>query len=210
MARAIGSTLVLLGQHADDQVETLMLALSRGAGLPGLAGMGERFERYGVVFGRPLLPLPTESLRAHVHQAGHGFVDDPTNADVRFTRNRIRQTLLPAWTRCFPGFRATLARSMRHAAQAQILLNELAQIDLQRTGRPPAIAALQLLSRERQGNALRCWLREHAEAAPSEVQLETLLDQIDACRTRGHQIHLKVGGGFMVRDGACLRYTPSV
>lgn len=210
MASAEGAGCVLLGQHADDQVETLMLALSRGAGLPGLAGMPETFERHGVAFGRPLLNLPAPELREHLLAIGQPWVQDPSNADPHYTRNRIRQTLLPAWSAAFPLFRPALARSMRHAAQAQRLLADLADIDLATTGTPPAIAPLQSLSRERQANALRHWLRSQEGVAPSEAQLGELLDQVAACRTRGHAIRLKVADGFVLREGPQLRYTRPV
>lgn len=206
LARAAGVKTVLLAQHADDQAETVLLALSRGAGLPGLAAMPERFERHGVVFGRPLLELPSADLRAWLQAGGHAFVDDPSNADIRFTRNRIRAQLVPAWDTCFPGFRPMLARSARHAAQAQGLLEELARIDLAATGMPPAIAGLQALTPERQGNALRHWLRVQHGVAPSELQLSELLAQVADCRTRGHRIDIKVADGAVRREGELLRF----
>jgi tRNA(Ile)-lysidine synthase len=206
MAEAAGAACLLLGQHADDQAETLLLALSRGAGLPGLAAMPQRFERHGVIFGRPLLDLPAQALRDWLTQQGHGFVDDPSNADPRYTRNRIRAQLLPAWEQCFPGFRPMLARSARHAAQAQTLLDELARIDLAQIGMPPEIHRLRSFSRERQANALRHWLRSAAGVSPSAVQLEELLDQVEDCRTRGHRIRLKVANGFVIRELEHLAY----
>jgi tRNA(Ile)-lysidine synthase len=206
LSRSEGAAVVLLGQHADDQAETLFLALSRGAGLPGLAAMPDRFERHGARFGRPLLPLPGSVLRAYVSGQGADFVSDPTNADERFTRNRIRAVLMPAWERCFPGFRTMVSRSAGHAAQAQRLLDELAQIDLATTGSPPAIRALQALSRDRQANAVRFWLRRNASVAPSAAQMEALLDQVAHCRTRGHSIRLKVAEAFVYRDGEHLAY----
>lgn len=207
LANAAGANTVLLAQHADDQAETVLLALSRGAGLPGLAAMPDRFERHGTVFGRPLLDLPAADLRAWLQANGHVFVDDPTNTDKRFTRNRIRAHLLPAWEQGFPGFRPMLARSARHAAQAQELLDELARIDLATTGQPPSIAALQALSPERQANALRHWLRVNWGVVPSEAQMAELLDQLAACRTRGHRIELKVADGTLRRDGAQLSFS---
>lgn len=201
---------VLLGQHADDQAETVLLALSRGAGLPGLAGMSERFERHGAVFGRPLLGLSAAALRQWLVDDGQAFVDDPSNSDERFTRNRIRAGLMPAWQACFPGFRQALARSARHAAQAQVLLDELAVTDLAAVGTPPVLGVLQSLSRARQGNALRRWLKIESGRAPSEAQLGELLDQIDACRTRGHAIRIKVGAGWVWRDAAVLRFDPPI
>jgi len=210
MAADADADSVLLGQHADDQAETLLLALSRGAGLPGLASMPELFERAGMSFGRPLLGVPASELRAWLLAQGHAFVDDPSNTDTRFTRNRIRAVLMPAWEACFPGFRPMLARTARHAAQAQRLLDELAAMDLGQTGSPPQIAQLQSLSRDRQANALRHWLRASAGVAAAAAQLHELLDQIAACTTRGHRIHIKVGPGHVERDGERLRYTPTL
>ena len=201
---------VLLGHHADDQAETLLLALSRGAGLPGLAAMGEDFERHGVRFGRPLLAVPASALRGWLETMHQAFVDDPSNLDVRFTRNRIRSQLMPAWAQTLPGFLPMLARSSRHAAQAQTLLDELADIDLVLTGEPPAIVALQTLSGARQANALRRWLRRTANVAPSDAQLTELLAQIANCRTRGHGIRIRLADGLLTRRGERLLYTPPI
>ncbi|MEY2677383.1 MAG: tRNA(Ile)-lysidine synthase [Pseudomonadota bacterium] len=193
-----------LAQHADDQVETLLLALSRGAGLPGLACMPAVAERDGVSYHRPWLDVPGAVLREALNAAGQAWVEDPTNADTRYTRNRIRAELLPVIGQAFPSFRQTFARSASHAAQAQTLLHEVAEQDLQIVGHPPAIQALQQLSEARQSNVLRHWLAlEHSQA--SAAQLQALLMQVKACTTRGHHIDIKVGRGFVRRDGAVLR-----
>jgi tRNA(Ile)-lysidine synthase len=193
-----------LAQHADDQVETLLLALSRGAGLPGLACMPAVVERHGVTYHRPWLDVPGAALREALGTAGQAWVEDPTNADTRYTRNRIRAELLPVIEQAFPSFRQTFARSASHAAQAQTLLQEVAEQDLKIVGNPPAIKALQYLSEARQSNVLRLWLAlEHSQA--SAAQLQALLVQVKACTTRGHHIDIKVGRGFVRRDGAVLR-----
>lgn len=202
---------VALAQHADDQVETIVLALSRGAGLPGLAAMPARWERGGLRFHRPLLQVPGAELRAWLGGQGADWIEDPSNADAGYVRNGIRAELLPVLQRLFPSFRSTFARSAAHAAEAQALLCELAAQDLQATGVPPAIAALQALPRARQANALRHWLAQAHGTSPSAAQLAELLDQIDACRTRGHRLHLKVGAGFVRRRGALLDwYNPAL
>ncbi len=208
MAREQGCDEVWLAQHADDQVETLLLALSRGAGLPGLSAMPERLNRHGMAFGRPILAVDGEELRTWLQHSGEPFVDDPTNADTRFTRNRIRQHLLPAWRAHFSAYQQTLARSARHAAHAQRLLDEVAAEDLLSVGEPPRIAQLRLLSVERQANLLRHWLRQGWQAAPSEAQMAALLKQLAACTTRGHHIHLKLANGHVLRDGPVLRFEP--
>jgi tRNA(Ile)-lysidine synthase len=194
---------VALAQHADDQVETLLLALSRGGGLPGLSAMPVLMERHGLTFHRPWLAVPGAELRAWLTACKVSWVEDPTNEDVRYTRNRIRRDLLPVLQACFPSFRHTFARSARHAAQAQQLQDELAALDAQRCGLPPRLSDLQQLSPARMTNLLRHWLSslQEPEARASTAQLEELVSQVQACTTRGHRIDLRVGGGFVRRGG---------
>ena len=191
---------VALAQHADDQVETLLIALSRGAGLPGLSSMPSHWQRLGLNWHRPCLTVPGAALREWLHSQGQNWVEDPSNADQKFTRNRIRARVLPVLAEALPAFRETFARSAAHAAEAQEVLNEVAAHDLAQVGVPPRIQALQQLSRARQGLVLRHWLRHHHATTPSTAQLHELLDQLAACSTRGHRLHLKVGLGFMTRD----------
>jgi tRNA(Ile)-lysidine synthase len=206
-AASLGLKAVLLAQHADDQVETMLLALSRGAGLPGLAAMPVSFQRGGMRFERPLLRVGAPDIRRWLAAQKIAFIEDPTNADVAFTRNRIRHQVLPALEQAFPQFRETFARSARHAAQAQELLAAIATEDLAAAGNPPGIRGLQQLSRARQANLLRHWLRTAHEAAASAAQLEELLDQVAACVTRGHGLRIKVADGFVTRAGEHLRFS---
>lgn len=213
---------VLLAQHADDQVETLLLALSRGAGVDGLAGMAALYERYGLQWARPfLMPesfmgaqqirqwLATQGLQAREPGSanlGQGWVEDPTNTSMAYTRNRIRAKLLPALAEVFPQYRETFARSAQNMAQAGALLAQRA-IDLEAIiGLPPQIKALQLVSREAQANYLRHWLKTQHGAIGSSAQMHELLDQIEACTTRGHRIRIKLASGYVMREAAVLRY----
>jgi len=195
---------VLLAQQADDQVETLLLALSRGAGLPGLASMPERFERHGVHFVRPWLHASGEAIRSTLERLGQAWAEDPTNQDLRYTRNRIRAEILPALARAFPAWRQTFPRSAAHAAEAQGVLQEVAIADLAQVGDPPRICDLQSLTDGRLTNVLRHWLRQQGLPA-STAQMTALLRQVRACTTRGHGIDLKVGEGFVRREGETLR-----
>lgn len=195
---------IAIAQHADDQVETLLLALTRGAGLPGLSAMPARWTRGGITYYRPLLGVAAKEIRAWLRERGATFVEDPSNANEQFTRNRIRARLLPVLEAAFPQFRDTFARSATHAAQAQEVLQEVAAQDLAVLGIPPAIGALQTLSRPRQANVLRHWLAACHNATASSAQLHELLDQIATCTTRGHQIRIKVGTGFVQRQGATI------
>jgi tRNA(Ile)-lysidine synthase len=216
--------LVLLAQHADDQVETLLLALSRGAGVDGMAGMAARFERDGVQWARPfLMPeyfMGSQQIRDWLAQRGfkarepgsanlgQGWVEDPTNRSQDFTRNRIRAQLLPALAQVFPQYRETYARSARNMAVAGELMVQAAK-DLEAIVRmPPMIKALQTLPRSAQANYLRHWLKTQHQALGSEAQMSELLDQVAACTTRGHQIRIKVAQGYVLceKGGKVLRF----
>lgn len=201
---------IAIAQHADDQVETLLLALSRGAGLAGLSGMPSHWQRDGIDFYRPLLSVAGADIRTWLAQKNVSFIEDPTNQDEQFTRNRIRAQLLPVLQAAFPQFRDTFARSAAHMAQAQELLDEVAAQDLEVVCAPPeglpSIQSLQSLGRARQANVLRFWLKRSHQVVPSAAQLAELLDQVAACTTRGHQLHIKVGQGFIQRSDKNLTW----
>lgn len=200
---------VALAQHADDQVETLLLALSRGAGLPGMAAMPARRVRNGVVYLRPLLDVFSSAIRTWLQEQGVVHIEDPSNIDEGLTRNRIRVRLLPVLAQVFPQFRDTFSRSARHAAQAQVVLDAVAAQDLAQTGVAHAglsIAALQAVPTARQANLLRHWLRTVHGVSASAAQLDELQAQIAACTTRGHRIRIKVASGFVVRKGPHLSW----
>ncbi len=197
---------IAIAQHADDQVETLLLALSRGSGLPGLSAMPATWVRAGVSYHRPLLTVRGSDIRAWITTRAVACIEDPSNVDQKFTRNRIRAGLLPALEVTFPQFRDTFARSAANAAQAQAVLLEVALQDLERVGIPPVIKQIQRLSRVRQANVLRYWLATTYQTVPTAAQLAQLLDQIAACNTRAHQIHIKLGDGLSERRGTELHW----
>ena len=189
---------------------TLLLALSRGAGLAGLSAMPAHWQRDGLDYYRPLLSVAATDIRAWLAQRSVAFVEDPTNQDEQFTRNRIRARITPALRAAFPQFLDTFARSASHAAQGQQLLDEVAGQDLDSvrhaTSGSPRIKALQALSRPRQANVVRYWLKQSFQVIPSAAQLSELLDQVNNCTTRGHHIHIKVGKGFVQRSSDVLAW----
>lgn len=190
---------IALAQHADDQVETLLLALSRGAGLPGLSAMPKQWQRGGVQWLRPLLEVPAADLKTWLRSQDQSWIEDPSNTNEQFTRNRIRQQIMPVLAQAFPSFRSTFARSSAHAAQAQQLLQEIAYDDWLALGEQPFIPGLQQLSTARQANVLRYWLAKQHQTQAAAAQLQELQRQLAACTTRGHRIAIKVGRGMVIR-----------
>ena len=123
-ARAAGATHVLTAHTQDDQAETLLMRMSRGSGIAGLAAMARQSQREGVVLARPLLRIPKTRLVATLNKAKIGFADDPTNRDSSFTRPRFR-ALMPALAA--EGFDArNLARLAARLARANAALEILA------------------------------------------------------------------------------------
>ena len=127
-----GAHALWLAHHADDQAETVLLQLLRGAGVAGLAAMApERIDgTMSVPRVRPLLNLLRAQLEHYAHERDLNWIDDESNVDTRYARNALRHDVLPVLAVHFPGFRDALARTASHAASAQRLLDELARIDL--------------------------------------------------------------------------------
>ena len=156
------------GQHRDDQAETLLFRLLRGAGVRGLASMPEHRPLAQGHLVRPLLAFSRSELEAYAHQHQLQWIEDPSNADPRFSRNYLRHRVFPTLTERWPQAITHLARTAEHMAEAQGLLDELALMDLQRADQPStfpwlplpslALEPLRELSDARQRNALRHWL----------------------------------------------------
>ncbi|ACC70569.1 tRNA lysidine(34) synthetase TilS [Paraburkholderia phymatum] len=173
-----------LAQHADDQAETVLLQLLRGAGLAGLAAMAPEYVPPGAAITRvrPLLRLLRGQLERYARARDLGWIDDESNADTRYARNALRHDVLPALAVHFPGFRDALARTAAHAASAQRLLDELARIDLHtaRGEEEGALSrdALLALDDERAANLLRYWMRTLKLPAASTARLMDALRQL--------------------------------
>ncbi len=129
-ALAAGLSHVAVAHHRDDQAETLLLQLLRGAGPHGLAGMAAaRADPRGVTFLRPLLAIPRAAIDAYARAAGLAWVEDESNAAHRHLRNAVRHVALPALARVAPQAPATLARAARHQADAALLADDLVALD---------------------------------------------------------------------------------
>jgi len=184
-ALAEGAATVLLAHHQDDQAETLLLQLLRGAGPQGLAAMPAlRVDAGGLAWRRPLLGVPRAAIDAYVAARALRTVDDESNTDVRYARNALRHRVAPALAALAPGYPATLGRAAVLQAEAALLADELAAIDARGAvaGATLERAALAALPAHRARNLLRWFLRGCGLPAPSQARLEAMLVQLTRAR----------------------------
>jgi tRNA(Ile)-lysidine synthase len=180
MAVAHGADLVLLGHHRRDQAETFLLQALRGGGMAALSAMPRLVRRDGVSWARPWLDMPRDAIDAYVRAHRLAHVDDDTNDDERFARNRLRARVWPPLTEAFVDAESSLAAAAQWAQEASAGLAELAAIDLQalRTEGGLDVAAWQALSPVRQSNALRAWLRQTTGKAPMATLVDRLMNEL--------------------------------
>lgn len=162
----VDADLVALAHHLDDQAETVLHRLLRGAGVAGAAAMRGQDEARRLW--RPLLGCARSELECWAQQHKLSWIEDESNTDTRFTRNFLRHDVLPLLTAKFPAATRNLARAAAHFAEAAELLDELAAGDAECVvlAAPGARAVFRALPAARQRNLLRFWLRERCGLAP--------------------------------------------
>jgi tRNA(Ile)-lysidine synthase len=171
---------LLTAHHADDQLETVLIQLLRGAGPAGLAAMPLETDFGPGRHRRPLLAFERESLEDWARTQGlSGWLDDPANEERRLSRNHLRHEVLPALRVHWPAAAQSVARSARHCAEATALLDELGAIDAAACGDGESldIEAMRALSPARHRNLVRWHARQLGLVVPDERRLATLLAQ---------------------------------
>ena len=171
---------LLTAHHQDDQLETVLLQLFRGAGLAGLAAMPASTTLGDGLLLRPMLGVTRAEIEAYARATGIGRIEDPTNLSPRFDRGLLRRDVIPVLRVRWPSVARTVSRTARHAATAQGLLDELAAIDAVDgiEGDRLLVAHCLGLSRARQVNLLRWWLRRCGLGMPSEARLNSIIDDL--------------------------------
>lgn len=180
MALEQGAGTVLLAHHRLDQAETVLLQALRGGGVAGLAGMPRETERDGLRWLRPWLAHGPDEIAAYARRHRLRHIEDESNADPRFARNRLRLLVWPAIVQAFPSAQSTLADTAAWAQEASACLDELARDDLASaaSAKGLSIAAWCALSTARRSNALRHWLRgQLGQPAPASL-VTRLMDEL--------------------------------
>ena len=180
------SDFIALAHHADDQVETLLLQLLRGAGVRGTSAMSQFVNRAATTGSivRPLLNCSREEIMAYATAHQLHWMEDESNADDSYPRNFLRHRILPLLEERFPAYRTTVARSAQHFAEATLLLDELAEQDAGQAivGGTLEVEILQRLSHIRAKNLLRYFLHNLGVQLPQTVQLNDMLNQLSHAR----------------------------
>lgn len=181
---------VVLAHHQDDQAETLLLQLLRGAGVKGGAGMPvvrRQDPRRGTkspAILRPFLYVSRKQIETYALKSKLKWIEDESNADTHYDRNFLRHEVLPVIARSFPAYRATLARAARHLAEANDLLDSLAQADAMQVTQPGrlSLAGLKQLGLARTKNLLRWLLAQQGAVLPEADRLEEGVRQLFEAR----------------------------
>ncbi|MDI4669785.1 tRNA lysidine(34) synthetase TilS [Pseudoalteromonas shioyasakiensis] len=177
----ISGSVILLGQHLNDQLETFLLRLKRGSGLQGLASMPQtRLLASGRVCFRPMINITREQIEQFASEFAITHITDDSNVDERFDRNFLRHQVLPILMERFQGFEKSAARSIRLLQKQQSLLDEYTQNDLthcQNKQGGLSCEAIAGFSKPRQANLIRAWLNQFTHQLPSENQLQQIIEQ---------------------------------
>ena len=179
--------MLLTAHHGDDQVETFLLQLLRGAGVQGLASMPVLREWNTGWLARPLLAFSRAELEDWARAQGLSWREDPSNRETDIRRNYLRHEVIPLLKEQWPGLVATTARSARHCAEAARLLRQLAEDDLAPLLDPARpwqlpLQGLAALSAERQKNLLRHWIGSHGLPVPPQKPLARILGEVIPAR----------------------------
>jgi tRNA(Ile)-lysidine synthase len=204
---------VVLAHHLDDQAETLLLQLLRGAGPRGLACMPAARPIGGAgrpLLVRPLLEVERKHLESYARRHGLTWVEDESNVDTDHDRNYLRHEVLPRLAARFPGYRQTWLRASRNFADLSEIADAQAQADAADALRSGGLrlARLRELGAARAGNLLRWYLGQQGLPLPRRDQLDELLRQLTSARGDA-QPSMELAGARVYRHRGLLRIAPA-
>ena len=194
--------LIVLAHHEDDQAETFLLQLIRGAGVKGLSSMAH-FDVTKKLW-RPLLNQSKSDIESYAKQHKLKWIEDESNQNIDFDRNFIRSKVLPILKNRFNHVIKVIYRSSRHLAEAQNLLDDLAKLDLKsylksiKYKHKLQVETLNKLSVTRAKNVLRYWLELNDKMMPSKGLLDELLRQVLTAK-KDAELKIELSKEFEIR-----------
>ncbi|GBL32887.1 tRNA(Ile)-lysidine synthase [Methylophilaceae bacterium] len=196
------SDLVVLAHHEDDQAETFLLQLIRGAGVKGLSSMAHFDDKRKLW--RPLLNTSRIEIESYAKKHQLKWIEDESNQNTDFDRNFIRSKVLPILKNRFTHIIKVISRSSAHQAEAQHLLDDLAEIDLKNSLKSYIykhklqVKTLDKLSNSRAKNVLRYWLEINDQLMPSKDLLDELLRQVLTAK-KDAELKIQISKDFEIR-----------
>lgn len=206
----------ILAHHLNDQAETLLLRLLRGTGVKGMGGMLARHSYGGVLYHRPWLAIERQIIidaaALFTKLSGFEMIRDPSNLDLRYKRAAVRRLLIPGLDEAWPQWKQNLGRHAHLMLDAQALLDEVAEADLQSLDPRDestdfCLASWRELSARRQANVLRYWLSLHDIPMPTERRINDWLRQLREVHQLGFDrgLRLKHQNYFIVVERGRVR-----
>ncbi|MCK5726440.1 MAG: tRNA lysidine(34) synthetase TilS [Thiotrichaceae bacterium] len=182
----LANEVLITAHHQEDQAETLLLQLFRGAGVDGLAAMPILGHSMDFTHWRPLLAYSQQSLRNYAEQYQLNFIEDPSNQEQRFDRNYIRHHLIPTLQERWPSIVNTLSRSASIQADASHLISDCMtqQLSLILNNKDNTLSVEKLKKKSivQQKALLRLWIKQSGFLAPSAKKLQHIIS--DAVNSR--------------------------
>jgi len=189
--------LLLTGQHADDQVETFLLALKRGSGPKGLSSMAESMPFAGGMLVRPLLAIKREQIEAAAKEEGLDWVEDESNQDTRYDRNFLRHRIVPDLSERWPSVHQAVQRSASLCAQQEALLDELLGAVFERALQSDLSLSIDELATHSdlaRARLIRMWLAKLNANMPTQVQLNLIWNEVGLAQQDANpKLQLKQG-----------------
>lgn len=178
-------SLILMAHHLNDQTETFLLQLKRGAGIKGLSAMSESLCKNNRTFLRPLLNVNRRDIEAYLIENQLSWIDDESNQDQQFDRNFLRKQVMPILENRWPGIHKSVSRTAENCAEQLALAEEIAAYDLQ-----PVIdnknridlTKVEYLSSARQRNLIRYWIETSECKLPSKALLDEIFESVIGAR----------------------------
>lgn len=192
---------LLLAQHREDQLETVLLQLFRGSGLRGLSGMPERTVFGAGIILRPLLNTPKQAISDYAHAHQLSWIEDPSNQSNDYDRNFLRNAVVPLLKQRWPAIDKTVTRSAKHCADAQVLVDEVADELFDEVFDPAdktlCISRLTEHHSHQQQLIIRHWFRHRGLKMPAQALVGRILTQVVAAAE--HRDPVLSGQGYSIR-----------
>ncbi|MEF1212031.1 tRNA lysidine(34) synthetase TilS, partial [Vibrio alginolyticus] len=173
--------ILLTGQHADDQIETFLLALKRGSGPKGLSSMAESMPFSCGSLVRPLLTIKRKTIEDAATKLGLEWVEDESNQDTRYDRNFLRHCVIPELSGRWPSIHQAVQRSANLCAQQEALLDELLSAVFERALQTDLSLSIEELAKHSglaRARLIRMWLSKLNTSMPTQVQLNLIWNEV--------------------------------